>query len=129
MTQAGEEVIKAPPKISVNAAFKQIIGKALEPFGFKCIKGRHPYIVRVINNEILHIITFCPGFPEYPEDKAIEIMGGYCYDISKKITLDLTPKENWNWLENMQEFYTKLTHERNIEILSRLYKTCFFRQS
>ena len=44
MSQAGKE-IKSPKPITLNAAFKQIIGKALEPFGFKVIKGRHPYIV------------------------------------------------------------------------------------
>ena len=45
-------------KLTINSAFKQVIGEALKPYGFKVIKGRQPYIVRVINNEILHIISF-----------------------------------------------------------------------
>ena len=126
MTQAGEEVTKAPKKISVNAAFKQIIGKALEPYGFKCIKGRHPYIVRVINNEILHIITFCPENPEYPEDKAISIRGGVASIYRKKITFDLTPKENHEWLNYLFKFYTEFTHEINVQNRIRLFKTCFY---
>lgn len=44
--------------LSLNAAFIKVFGKALEPLGFKKIKNRHPYYVRVINGEILHIITY-----------------------------------------------------------------------
>ncbi len=92
MSQNGRIVEKAPQKLTLNTAFKQIIGKALEPYGFKVIKGRHPYIVRVINNEILHILTFCLANPDYPPDKAFVIMGGIATIYRKKITLDLSPK-------------------------------------
>ena len=44
--------------LSLNAAFVKIFGEALEPLGFKKIKNRHPYYVRVINGEILHIVTY-----------------------------------------------------------------------
>ncbi|MBR5513908.1 MAG: hypothetical protein IKV85_07995 [Ruminococcus sp.] len=117
---------KKEKKLTINAAFKQIIGEALEPYGFKIIKGRHPYIVRVINNEILHIITFCPESPEYPEDKAFAIMCGVATIYRKKITFDLSPKENHEWLDYMSSFYTALTHENDSEILGQLYKSCFY---
>ena len=117
---------KKEKKLTLNAAFKQIIGEALEPYGFKIIKGRHPYIVRVINNEILHIITFCPESPEYPEDKAFAIMCGVATIYRKKITFDLSPKENHEWLDYMSSFYTALTHENDSEILGQLYKSCFY---
>ena len=36
MSQNGKIVYKAPSqKLTLNTAFKQIIGKALEPYGFK----------------------------------------------------------------------------------------------
>ncbi len=117
---------KKEKKLTLNAAFKQIIGKALEPYGFKIIKGRHPYIVRIINNEILHIITFCPESPEYPEDKAFAIMCGVATIYRKKITFDLSPKENHEWLDYMSSFYTALTHENDSEILGQLYKSCYY---
>ena len=45
-------------KISLNAAFKSEYGKYLEPFGFKLIKSKYPYFVRVIDDEVIQIISF-----------------------------------------------------------------------
>lgn len=120
---------KKEKKLTLNAAFKQIIGEALEPYGFKIIKGRHPYIVRVINNEILHIITFCPESPEYPEDKAFSIMGGVATIYRKKITFDLSPKQNRNWLTYLQRFYVLQTQDCNINNAQRLFKSCYYSQN
>ena len=126
MSQAGKE-IKSPKPITLNAAFKQIIGKALEPFGFKVIKGRHPYIVRVINNEILHIITFRTESPDYSEgDKAFAIMGGIATVYRKKITLDQSPIQNYIWFNYMFVFYEALTDERDANVLSQLFRSCYY---
>lgn len=126
MSRNGKAVDKAPQKLTLNTAFKQIIGKALEPYGFKVIKGRHPYIVRVINNEILHIITFCSESPEYPKDKAFAIMGGIATIYRKKITLDLSPKQNYVWLNYMFNFYEALVAERDVNVLGQLFKSCYY---
>ena len=126
MSQAGKE-IKSPKPITLNAAFKQIIGKALEPFGFKVIKGRHPYIVRVINNEILHIITFRTESPDYSEgDKAFAIMGGIATVYRKKITLDQSPIQNYIWFNYMFDFYEALTDERDANVLGQLFRSCYY---
>ena len=126
MSQAGKE-IKSPKPITLNVAFKQIIGKALEPFGFKVIKGRHPYIVRVINNEILHIITFRTESPDYSEgDKAFAIMGGIATVYRKKITLDQSPIQNYIWFNYMFDFYEALTDERDANVLSQLFRSCYY---
>lgn len=126
MSQAGKE-IKSPKPITLNAAFKQIIGKALEPFGFKVIKGRHPYIVRVINNEILHIITFRTESPDYSEgDKAFAIMGGIATVYRKKITLDQSPIQNYIWFNYMFDFYEALTDKRDANVVSQLFRSCYY---
>lgn len=126
MSRAGKE-IKPPKPLTLNAAFKQIIGKALEPFGFKVIKGRHPYIVRVINNEILHIITFRTESPDYSEgDKAFAIMGGIATVYRKKITLDQSPIQNYIWFNYMFDFYEALTDERDANVLGQLFKSCYY---
>ena len=126
MSRAGKE-IKMPKSITLNAAFKQIIGKALEPFGFKVIKGRHPYIVRVINNEILHIITFRTESPDYSEgDKAFAIMGGIATVYRKKITLDQSPIQNYIWFNYMFDFYEALTDERDANLLGQLFRSCYY---
>lgn len=129
MTKNGKIVDKVPPKPTLNTAFKQIIGKALEPYGFKVIKGRHPYIVRVINNEILHIITFRPEHPEYPKDKAFGIMGGIATIYRKKITLDLSPKQNHEWLSYMFDFYEALVAESDDNVYGQLFKSCYYSES
>lgn len=126
MSRAGKE-IKTPKSITLNAAFKQIIGKALESFGFKVIKGRHPYIVRVINNEILHVITFRTESPDYSEgDKAFAIMGGIATVYRKKITLDQSPIQNYIWFNYMFDFYEALTDERDANILGQLFRSYYY---
>ncbi len=105
----------AKKKLTINSAFKQIMGKALEPYGFKVIKGRQPYIVRVINNEILHIITFYPENPTYPYDKAITIVCGVATIYRKRISLDLTPKQNRIWLNFISNFQISLMKKKGIE--------------
>ena len=127
MSQNGKIVYKAPQKLTLNTVFKQIIGKALEPYGFKVIKGRHPYIVRVINNEILHIITFRTETPDYSEgDRAFAIMGGIATIYRKKITLDQSPIQNYIWFNYMFDFYEALVDEMDKAILSQLFKSCYY---
>jgi len=103
-------------QLTINSAFKKIMGEALEPYGFKVIKGRQPYIVRVINNEILHVISFYPCDPDYPYDKAIIIVCGIATVYRKRISFDKSPKKNKIWLNYIREFYTSITHETNWEI-------------
>ena len=43
--------------MSLNAAFKKVFGEGLEPLGFKLIKSKYPYFVKVVNNEIIHYVT------------------------------------------------------------------------
>lgn len=126
MSQSGKVITTQKP-ITLKTAFRQIIGKALEPFGFKVIKGRHPYIVRVINNEILHIITFRTESPDYSEgDKAFAIMGGIATVYRKKTTLDQSPIQNYIWFNYMSDFYEALTDERDANILGQLFRSCYY---
>lgn len=126
ISQNGKIVDKVTEKLTLSTAFKQIIGKALEPYGFKVIKGRHPYIVRVVNNEILHIITFRSEIPKYPKDKAFAIMGGIATIYRKKITLDLSPKQNYGWLKYMYKFYDMLVAESDVSILDQLHISRYY---
>ena len=57
----------AEKKLSLNAAFKQVFGEALEPLGFKLIKSKYPYFVRVVDNEIIHTITLAKIPAHYNE--------------------------------------------------------------
>lgn len=97
---------KKPKKLTLNAAFKQVFGEALEPLGFVKIKSKHPYFVRVVNGEILHIITYRTEQPQYPEDRAFNILGGVATVYRKKIDLSVGIKNNYNWLRSsVDDFY------------------------
>lgn len=70
---------RAIPLLTLNAAFNKVFGEGLEPLGFKRLKNtknKHPFYVRVINGEILHIITFRQISSEKIGYKSIEVLGG-----------------------------------------------------
>ncbi len=46
--------------MGLGTAFKKVYGELLEPYGYKKVKGGKPYLVRVINDEIIHVITCIP---------------------------------------------------------------------
>ena len=64
-------------KMTVNTAFIQVFGKELEPQGFVRLKKmKHPYFVRLINDDILHIVTYRKISSPKLGYQNIEILGG-----------------------------------------------------
>ena len=112
-------------QLTINSAFKKIMGEALEPYGFKVIKGRQPYIVRVINNEILHVISFYSKDPDYPFDKAITIVCGIATVYRKRISLDLTPKQNRIWLNCYNNIGIPFIEKSGMEKKRLPSKSCY----
>jgi hypothetical protein len=53
----------AGKSLSLNAAFKQVFGDALEPLGFRKLKGKYPYFVRLVGGEIIHVVTYYKEAP------------------------------------------------------------------
>ena len=49
--------IGASKPMTLNAAFKKMFGEGLEPLGFKLVKSKYPYFVKVVSNEIIHYVT------------------------------------------------------------------------
>lgn len=90
-------------KLTLNGAFKQVFGEALEPLGFKKIKGRQPYFVRLIGDEIIHVITYMSQ-----PDKHFIIIGGVATVYRQFISLDQSPRNNSNWLMSNWHFYKEL---------------------
>lgn len=91
---------KKPKKLTLNAAFKQVFGEALEPLGFVKIKSKHPYYVRVVNDEILHIITFDKDYPG-----KFSVFGGIATVYRKKIDFDQDVLYNLVTLNDTAQFY------------------------
>lgn len=90
----------------LNTVFKQVFGEGLKEQGFVKIKGRQPYLVRVIGGEIIHIITcrneWCgeKGFKEF------SILGSVATVYRASIMdLMLSPHANIHDLNTLYEIY------------------------
>ncbi len=91
--------------ISLNAAFKQIYSEALEPLGFVRIKSKYPYFARLVNNEIVHIITCKDEWSGRIGYKAFDVLGGVATLYRQRINLDLSPRDNTGWLKSNRYLY------------------------
>ena len=87
---------KGKKALSLNAAFIQVFGEALEPLGFvKLKKVKHPYFVRVINGEILHVVSYCREQSGLTGYSSFNIIGGVATAYQQHI--DFT-KSTQEWL-------------------------------
>lgn len=92
----------AEKKLTLNAAFKQVFGEALEPLGFKLIKSKYPYFVRVVpGGEIIHVITLLSERTNERGKKCFKIIGGIATVYRDEIDLTQNPGiENINWMRS-----------------------------
>ncbi len=94
--------------LSLDAAFKQVFGEYLEPLGFKKIKGKQPYFVRVVEGgEIIHVITYTNETTDDLKKKYFSILGGVATVYRDYIDLTKKPRDNESWLNSNLEFYRK----------------------
>lgn len=90
---------------SLNTVFKKVYAEALEPYGFKKIKGRQPYFVRMVGDEIVHVITVIPEPIIMPGVKRYGIYGGVATVYRPQINFNISPRENRNWLISNFQIY------------------------
>lgn len=83
---------------NLQSEFVKYYKEKLEPYGFKKVKGRQPYFVRVINDEILHIFTFTGTSSTEYGYKAFQLMGGVATVYKKEINFAIAPARNSDWL-------------------------------
>ena len=117
--------------LSLNAAFVKVFGEALEPLGFKKIKGRHPYLVRVVpGGEIIHIIAIRSTTATHIGKKAFDILIGAATVYRRIINLDVAPTENINWIRFLDQFYTG-SQRPNIdeELLEKIQHFQYFKEN
>lgn len=94
--------------MGLNTAFKKVYGELLEPYGFKKLKGRNPYFVRMVGDEIVHVIT-CTSRPRImrSDDKQFDIFCGVATVYRDKINLDESASNNFIWLDAISSHYLK----------------------
>lgn len=92
--------IKKEKKTSLNAVFISIFGETLEALGFVRIKSKHPYYIRVVNGEILNIITF-----DKDGRNEFSVFGGIATLYRKKFDFDQNVINNLNTMNDTAQFY------------------------
>lgn len=116
----------AGKRVTLKAAFKQVYGEALKPLGFQLIKGKYPYFVRVVpGGEIIHIISYMEEWCPYFGKKQFNVIGGIATVYRHKIDLDVSPKDNCDWLLRIAKFYWMTTPESEYDNDYRL-SICHF---
>ena len=96
---------------TLNTVFKKVFLEELQEEGFVKVKGRQPYLVRVVEGgEIIHILTcktaFCRDRVYGRQYKAFEILGGLA-TVYRASVMDFTepPIHNKNELWTLPRFY------------------------
>ncbi len=104
---------KKSKPMTLNAAFVKVFGEALEPLGFKKIKSRYPYFVRVVpGGEIFHIIALdsdvkCCLMYDGIKYRAYNIKCGIATIYRNKIDLSQKPND-FTLLKSLFDIYTEI---------------------
>ena len=117
---------------SFKTMFLEIFEEGLKDEGFVRVKGKYPYLARMVGDELFQVITyekvssFLSNVKKEKELKAFDVLGTVGTVYRKQINLDKPPKINREWLFSLEEFYVR-TNPQNInpdikrEIYSFLY--------
>lgn len=93
---------------TLNTVFKQVFGEGLKEYGFVKIKGRQPYLVKVIGDEILQVIACRPEMAGIPNEyKGFDILAGVATVYRPEIDLSCSPRKNQNWIRPIRYYYSK----------------------
>ena len=86
---------------------KRVYSEGLSKYGFKKIKGKQPYFVRPVGDEIVHIITYKTEKSFTRGYKRFVVYGGIATVYRAHINLEKTPRDNSAWLYNVYKFYKR----------------------
>ena len=113
--ESKENSLTPSEKLTLKSAFTKVFGEALEPLGFKKVKSRYPYYARLVNDEIVQVITIVSR----PDDQ-FEILGGIATIYRQELSLDISPKYNEAWLRgnhwyswDLNMYGIEMKHERS----------------
>ncbi len=104
---------KKAKKLTLKTAFVQVFGEALEPLGFVRIKSKHPYFVRIVNDEILHVLTFKK---ECNSKNRFNIYAGVATIYRSLIDFDQSVDYNTTWLSPIRFFEYNNKDVKNLTV-------------
>lgn len=82
--------------MTFDTAFKHLYAKELAPYGFQKIKGRRPYFVRMIGEEIVHVISYQNDWAFRPY-KRFTVLWGVATVYRNKINFEKNPRDTIKW--------------------------------
>ena len=78
----------------IDVPLKNALKEFLEPYGFKKVRGRYPYFVKVINDEIIEVITFRNLI-----GMGYLTIGGLATVYGQEIDFSMSPRDNGDWID------------------------------
>ncbi len=90
---------------SLNKAFMEVYGEALARYGFRKVKSRQPYIIRLINDEIVQVITVIREDTADYETNGFRIYAGIATVYRLMLDFDEKPYNCRNWLISIDSIY------------------------
>lgn len=108
--------------MSLNSAFNKVFGEGLAEFGFKKVKGRKPYFVRVVpGGEFIQIVAVRKdhSFFNVVGREGFDILSGVASMYRPKIDLTISPRDQIHWLHSISSYYCRV-NEQNLD--DELYK-------
>ena len=85
--------------MTFNTAFKHVYAEKLAPYGFQKIKGRKPYLVRMVGDEILQAVSYADAGTSVRPYKDFNVVWGVATVYRPKINLETNPRYE-NWMKN-----------------------------
>lgn len=85
--------------MTFNTAFKHLYSEKLAPYGFQKIKGRRPYLVRMVGDEILQAVSYADTGTSVRPYKDFNVVWGIATVYRPRINLDGNPRYEI-WMKN-----------------------------
>lgn len=101
-------------KLTLKSAFVKVFGEYLEPFGYKKVKGGNADFVRVIDNEIIQLVSLCQTRCTVSGEKNFYIQGKVYSMYNTYLELDVKPEERYFQLCN-RKVYSYQLHTENYD--------------
>jgi len=86
--------------MTFDTAFKHLYAKELAPYGFQKIKGRRPYFVRMVGDEIVHVISYQNSWSMRPYKNFI-VLWGAATVYRRRINFEKNPRDTIRWTRDV----------------------------
>ncbi len=106
---------------SFKSEFVKLYKEKLEPYGFKKVKGPQPYFARLVNGEIVHIISYRTSRTNNPGHINFQLCCGIASIYRKRIRFNVTPASNSYCMETMADLMRLRDHYYEISLKNRIF--------